>query len=80
MRLAYYYVEELTLAEIGKLCGEHEATASRKLESARHKVREKVEAILRDERRLAEPQVQICFQLAREKWPFDLTRALSARD
>ena len=32
LRLAYYYVEELTLAEIGKLLGEHEATVSRKLE------------------------------------------------
>ncbi len=31
LRLAYYYVDELTLAEIGKLFGEHEATASRKL-------------------------------------------------
>jgi RNA polymerase sigma-70 factor len=80
LRLAYYYVEELTLAEIGKLFGEHEATASRKLESARRKVREKVEAILRGERKLTEPQVQLCFQYAREEWPFDLTRALSAQD
>ncbi|HYL46740.1 MAG TPA: sigma-70 family RNA polymerase sigma factor [Candidatus Limnocylindrales bacterium] len=80
LRLAYYYVEELTLAEIGKLFGEHEATASRKLESARRKVREKVESILREERKLAEAQVQLCFQYAREEWPFDLSRALSARD
>jgi RNA polymerase sigma-70 factor len=80
LRLAYYYVEELTLAEIGKLFSEHEATASRKLESARRKVREKVESILREERKLNEPQVQLCFQYAREEWPFDLTRALSARD
>ena len=32
LRLAYYYADGLTLAEIGKLLGEHEATASRKLE------------------------------------------------
>lgn len=80
LRLAYYYVEELTLAEIGKLFGEHEATASRKLESARRKVRERVEAILREERKLEDAQVQLCFQYAREEWPFDLSRALSARD
>lgn len=80
LRLAYYYVEDLTLAEIGKLFGEHEATASRKLESARRKVREKVEAILREERKLTEAQVQSCFQHAREEWPFDLSRALSAQD
>jgi RNA polymerase sigma factor (sigma-70 family) len=80
LRLAYYYVQELTLAQIGKIFGEHEATASRKLESARRKVREKVEAILRVDRKLTEPQVQICYQCAREEWPFDLSRALSARD
>jgi len=80
LRLAYYYVEELTLAEIGKLFGEHEATASRKLESARRKVREKVESILHEERKLEDAQVQLCFQYAREEWPFDLSRALSAQD
>lgn len=80
LRLAYYYVEELTLAEIGRFFGEHEATASRKLESTRRKVREKVEAILREERKLGEAQVQLCFQYALEEWPFDLTRALSALD
>jgi RNA polymerase sigma factor (sigma-70 family) len=80
LHLAYYYVEELTLAEIGKLIGEHEATASRKLESARRKVRERVEAILREERKLKDAQVQLCFQYAREEWPFDLSRALSAQD
>ena len=35
LRLAYYYVHGLTLAEAGRLFGEHEATASRKLEKAR---------------------------------------------
>lgn len=35
LRLAYYYVHGLTLAEAGRLFGEHEATASRKLERAR---------------------------------------------
>ena len=32
LRLAYYYSDERTLAEIGRLLGEHEATVSRKLE------------------------------------------------
>lgn len=80
LRLAYYYVEELTLLEIGKLLGEHEATVSRKLERARQGLRRAVEAALREERKLSEAQLRLCYEYAREEWPFDLTRALSARD
>lgn len=80
LRLAYYYVEELTLLEIGKLLREHEATASRKIERARQDVRRSVEAALRGEKKLSEAQVRLCYEYAREEWPFDLTRALSAED
>jgi len=80
LRLAYYYVEELTLLEIGKLLGEHEATASRKIERARQEVRRNVETALRGEKKLSEAQLRQCFEYAREEWPFDLTRALSAED
>jgi RNA polymerase sigma-70 factor (ECF subfamily) len=80
LRLAYYYVEELTLLEIGKLLGEHEATASRKIERARQDVRRSVEAALRGEKKLSEAQLRLCYEYAREEWPFDLTRALSAED
>lgn len=80
LRLAYYYVEELTLLEIGKLLGEHEATASRKIERTRQEVRRIVETALRDEKKLSDAQLQQCYQYAREEWPFDLTRALSAED
>jgi RNA polymerase sigma-70 factor (ECF subfamily) len=80
MRLAYYYVEELTLLEIGRLLGEHEATASRKIERARQDVRRSVEAALRGEKKLSEAQLRLCYEYAREEWPFDLSRALSAED
>ena len=80
LRLAYYYVEELTLLEIGKLLGEHEATASRKIERARQDVRQIVEAALRGEKKLSEAQLRLCYEYAREEWPFDLSRALSAED
>ena len=80
LRLAYYYVEELTLAQIGKLLGEHEATVSRKLERTRAELRHCVEVALREEKKLSEAQLRLCFEYAREQWPFDLTRALSARD
>jgi len=80
LRLAYYYVDDLTLAQIGKLLGEHEATVSRKLERTRTDLRQCVEMELREEKKLSEAQLQLCFEYARQQWPFDLTRALSARD
>jgi RNA polymerase sigma-70 factor, ECF subfamily len=80
LRLAYYYVEGLTLAQIGKLVGEHEATVSRKLERTRREVRKQVEAALRREKKLSDAQMRLCYEYAREEWPFDLTQALSARE
>ncbi|MGH9747971.1 MAG: RNA polymerase sigma factor [Candidatus Acidiferrales bacterium] len=80
LRLAYYYVEDLTLAEIGRLLGEHEATVSRKLERTRADLRHSVEATLREEKKLSDAQLRACFEYARQQWPFDLSRALSARD
>jgi RNA polymerase sigma-70 factor, ECF subfamily len=80
LRLAYYYVDDLTLAEIGRILGEHEATVSRKLERTRTDVRRRVEMSLRQEKKLSDAQVLLCFEYALEQWPFDLTRVLSARE
>ena len=80
LRLAYYYVDELTLAQIGKLLGEHEASVSRKLNRTRHGIRKSVEETLLKEKRLAPEQLRLCFEYAQEEWPFDLTQALSLRD
>jgi RNA polymerase sigma-70 factor, ECF subfamily len=80
LRLAYYYVNDLTLAQIGKLLAEHEATVSRKLDRARKDLRQRVEKVLREERKLTDAQLRLCFDYAREEWPFDLTSALSARE
>jgi RNA polymerase sigma factor (sigma-70 family) len=80
LRLAYYYVDELTLAQIGKILGEHEATVSRKIERTRRDIREQVHAHLRDEKKLSEAQLGLCYEYAREEWPFDLTAVLAAKD
>jgi RNA polymerase sigma-70 factor, ECF subfamily len=77
LRLAYYYVEELTLAEIGKLLGEHEATVSRKLDRTRKELRSRIDEALR-ERKLSDAQLQLCYEYAQEEWPFDLTLQLRA--
>jgi RNA polymerase sigma factor (sigma-70 family) len=76
LRLAYYYADERTLAEIGRLLGEHEATVSRKLDRVRRDLRQRVEAVLRDGKKLSEAQIQLCYDYAREEWPFDLTLRL----
>ncbi len=78
LRLAYYYSDERTLAEIGRLLGEHEATASRKLERTRRSLRERVDSALRESKQLSEAQMQLCYEYAREEWPFDLTARLRA--
>jgi RNA polymerase sigma factor (sigma-70 family) len=77
LRLAYYYADERTLAEIGCLLGEHEGTASRKLERTRRGLRERVDGALREGKQLSEAQVQLCYQYAREEWPFDLSAVRS---
>ena len=78
LRLAYYYADERTLAEIGRLLGEHEATVSRKLERTRRGIRDRVDAELRKSKRLSDAQVQLCYDYARGEWPFDLTASLQA--
>ena len=76
LRLAYYYADDRTLAEIGLLLGEHEATVSRKLDRTRRDVRRRVESVLREEKKWTEAQVRLCLECARGEWPFDLTEAL----
>lgn len=75
LRLAYYYADDRTLAEIGRLLGEHEATVSRKLERTRRDVRRRIEAVLREEKQWSEAQVRLCLEYACGEWPFDLAES-----
>jgi RNA polymerase sigma-70 factor (ECF subfamily) len=76
LRLAYYYSDDCTLAEIGRLLGEHEATVSRKLERTRREVRTRVESALRDQKKWTDAEMSLCFEYARGEWPFDLSETL----
>jgi RNA polymerase sigma-70 factor (ECF subfamily) len=76
LRLAYYYADDRTLAEIGRLLGEHEATVSRKLERTRRDVHARVEASLRKRNGMSEARVRLCLECAKGEWPFDLTAHL----
>jgi RNA polymerase sigma-70 factor len=77
LRLSYYYVHELTLAQVAAMLGEHESTVSRKIAAARVEIRHAVEAALRQEHGLSNDQINRCFEFAVEDWPFDLGRVLS---
>jgi RNA polymerase sigma-70 factor (ECF subfamily) len=77
MMLSYYYLRQLTLAQIGRLMNEHESTISRKLDRMRRQLRKRVERILRREKHLSDEQIRLCYDYAVDDWPFDLTRALS---
>jgi RNA polymerase sigma-70 factor (ECF subfamily) len=76
LRLAYYYADDRTLAEIGRLLGEHEATVSRKLDRTRRDVRSQAEKWLRGSKRWSDAQVRACLDCAAGEWPFDLSAQL----
>jgi RNA polymerase sigma-70 factor (ECF subfamily) len=65
LRLSLYYAERLTLAEMGRLLKEHEATSSRQLARTRKAVREEVERDLRAGG-LGDAQIKRCFECASE--------------
>jgi RNA polymerase sigma-70 factor, ECF subfamily len=75
MRLAWYYAHGLTLAQTGRLCGESEATASRKLERARKALRAGIETALAGHG-LGLADVDDWAAVAKEAWDVALVEAL----
>jgi RNA polymerase sigma-70 factor (ECF subfamily) len=61
LRLAYYYAQDLTLAQIGRALKEHEATVSRNLARARREIRSDVEGQFRDQHHMNASQIEECF-------------------
>ena len=76
LRLSYYYVQDLTLAQTAALIGEHESSASRSLSRARSAIRDSVTRTLRREYHFSDDQIGQCFEYATGDWPFDLGRML----
>ncbi|HEY6263738.1 MAG TPA: sigma-70 family RNA polymerase sigma factor [Candidatus Acidoferrum sp.] len=84
--LRLYYAEEKTLAEIGRLLGEHESSVSRHLDRTRRNLREKVEHLLRQgwapangsaaQRGLSDAEIALCFEYCAEDSPIDLEKLL----
>jgi RNA polymerase sigma-70 factor (ECF subfamily) len=79
LRLNCYYAQGLTLAEIGRLTGEHEATVSRQLARTRRTIREAVEQRLRDTERMNPDDIAACFaSVVDDAGPLELDDLLSA--
>jgi RNA polymerase sigma-70 factor (ECF subfamily) len=76
LRLRLYYGQDLTLARIGQLLQEHEATVSRKLERTRRAIRQAVERTLRD-RGVGEAGIRACFEDAASAPELQIDRALA---
>ena len=77
LRLRCYYAQQLTLAQTGRLMGEHEATVSRQLGRTRRAIREAVERDLRRVAGLNDAQIARCFECAVEDaGPLDLDELL----
>jgi len=66
LRLRSYYVTQLTLAQIGRITGEHEATVSRHLSRTRRALREAIERQLREQAHLSSGQIERAVELALE--------------
>lgn len=78
LRLRCYYAQDLTLAQVGKALGEHEATVSRNLARTRRTIREQVEGALR-RKRLTEAEIADCFAaVLDDPGPLDLADMLGS--
>ena len=76
LRLSAYYLQRLTLAQIGRMTGEHEATVSRRLDRIRRDLRSAVERLLRDTHHLSDEQVRACLDAALDDVGLDLGAVL----
>lgn len=79
LRLSLYYVQDLTLAQIGRLLREHEGTVSRHLTRTRKDLRAAMEIRLRDDHGLDRAGIDDCFRaVLDDAGELDLARAIGA--
>jgi RNA polymerase sigma-70 factor len=79
LRLALYYVHEMTLAAIGRQFGEHEATASRQLARTRRILKADVERRLRADHEFDGRAIAECWRSAMDDaGPLDLAALVGA--
>lgn len=77
LRLSLYYAQDLTLAQIGRMLGEHEATVSRHLSRTRRDLRATAEAHLREREGMTSATVAECLSsVVRDAGSLDLRELL----
>jgi RNA polymerase sigma-70 factor, ECF subfamily len=78
LRLRCYYAQDLTLAQIGRMLNESEATASRHLSRVRREIRATVEGELRQQR-MSDAEIAECFaSVVADSASLDLAEMLGA--
>lgn len=79
LRLGLYYAQDLTLAQIGRMLGEHEATVSRHLSRTRRDVRAAVVRFLRENEGMSPDTVTECLaSVVRDAGSLDLGELIAA--
>ncbi len=79
LRLRAYYEQDLTLAEVGRITGEHEATVSRHIAKTRKVLKQAVEERLRAHDKLTAAEVANCVSAVMEDaGPLDLAQLFGA--
>ncbi len=79
LRVSCYYLQQMTLAEIGRALGEHEATVSRHLTRTRRAIRDAIERHLRDRCHLDEAAIAECVEsVIADAGPLNLGELLDA--
>lgn len=79
LRLSCYYAQSMTLAQIGRLLDEHEATVSRHLTKTRKTLRQGVEAHLRERQHMSDAAIGECLSAAAaDTGTLDLAELLGA--
>jgi RNA polymerase sigma-70 factor (ECF subfamily) len=80
LRLRSYYVMQLTLAQIGRITGEHEATVSRHLARTRRTLRDEMDRHLRERSHLTAGQIARAVELASaDPGTLDLQKVMAGR-
>ena len=81
LRLGWYYGQQMTLAEIGRLLKEHEATVSRHLARTRRAIRQGVEQRLRDHDGFGDREITESFaSVSGDAGSLDLARIFAEGD
>ena len=80
LRLRCYYAQEMTLAQIGRVTREHEATVSRQLARTRKALRANAERRLREQHRFTDGEIAECFSsISEDAGTLDLGQLLGGR-